>query len=120
MSNLEYKFSNPSFDPDEPTKKHVFENLSTNEALYRQRIVDDMGILAVAAVIGIAGPEQKDTPPFQASREQKRKLGNFPVRTMVAVNHPSFMNRLEIDQSTAVNEQAMLGYANRSEYGLAV
>jgi hypothetical protein len=79
-----------------------------------QALTGDLATVAFAACIGIAGPEYKKYMPAQPTVEQSRKFGRASLSSLVSPeDRPSFLTSIEADQYAAVNEQAVLGYANR-------
>jgi hypothetical protein len=116
MSNLENKFSIYPYNPeDELTDKNAVREF---EKWHRQQLAGDLGTIAIAAVTGIAGPEFKESRSFQLTTDQLRRLGAAPVSATIALDG-TFMSSLKAEQITALNEQAVLGYAEQQEHRLA-
>lgn len=120
MSNLEN--NNSSIYPynyDELTNQHDLEESRQAEELRRIQISGDLGIVAMAAITGIAGPEYKEATQVRPSIKQVEKLGATSVSSMITMDRPSFMDSLSIEQAATLNEKAVLGYAEQYEYRLA-
>lgn len=91
--------------------------LRENEERHRLELADklsvDMGVIAMAAITGIAGPEYKEVASVQPTAEQARKLGQAPVRHLVTIDRSPLFSSIDIEQPAAVNEHAVLGYASQ-------
>lgn len=103
---------------DELAKKRAANEAIEFEERHRLQLADelsvDLGVVAMAAFTGIAGPEYKESAPVQPTIEQSRKLGQAPLRSMITIDgRPSFLTSLQAEQLSTVNEQAVLGHADR-------
>lgn len=102
---------------DELAKKRATEEAVEFEERHRLQLADelsvDLGVVAMAAFTGIAGPEYKESAPAQPTVEQSRKFGHTSLRDTVTIDsRPSFLTSLQAEQLSVVNEQAALGYAD--------
>lgn len=106
---------------NELLEKQALQESRESEERHRLQLADELsvglGAVALAAVTGIAGPEYKEVRPLPTA-ERLRKLGSASVSNMIRIDRPSFMNSLKIEQTVAIDEQAVLGRAKQQEYSL--
>lgn len=116
MSGSEYSFSIYPYSPeDELTEKNAVREYEERQ---RTELADklsvDIGVIAMAAVTGIAGPEYNERASTHLTAEQSRKFGQTPVRHLISIDRSPLLSSTEFERETsAVREQAILGYTER-------
>lgn len=113
MSNLENNFSiYPYGYEDELAEKRAIRE---NEERHRLELADklsvDMGVVAMAAITGIAGPEYKETTTLPP--ERSRMFGEAAVSHLVTIDHSPLLSSIELKQFPVIDERNVLGYAER-------